>query len=187
MKPTTTTKAIAAAVLVLSMPAAAVAQEESPFLGLSVADLAQTWLLRDCGIEDEPLLEAAVVQHAAELTPIFRIAWEEGPPERLVAETRQQASERFARNRAALRDPESLGLSSEDAERASARTAEDFVARSVQSLEIGYRTQALRGLFLTAGDEGRALVEQVARQQEESALADAARLLLKEGMGATAQ
>lgn len=177
----TKTATVAVALLALALPPAAVAQEDNRFLQLSVADLAQTWLLRDCGVADRPLLEAALVQRAAEVTPILRTAWEDGPSERLLAETRERARERFDRNQALLSDPESLGLSPEDAERAAARSAEEFVDRSVRSLEIGYRSQALSGLYLVAGDEGRALAEQVAAAEEDTALRDTARLLLKDG------
>ena len=168
---------IAVTLLALALPGPAIAQDENRFLSMSVIDLAETWLLRNCGIEEEPLLEVAIVRHAGELTPLFISAWEQGPAEELAKEVRDKARGRFDRNRATLEDADSLGLSPEDTKRASDRTAEDFVNRSVQSFETGYRGQALRGLYFVGGDESRRLLKQVAGE-EKSAFSDTARLLL---------
>ena len=168
---------IVAMLLALAAPVTGSAQEENRFLAMSVADLAQVWLLRDCGTLDEPLLEAAVLQHAEGLRPLFSRAWEEGPPEESFKGVREDARSRFDRNRAALEDAGSLGLTSEDAKRAGSRTVDDFVKRAVDSFETGYRSQALRGLYFVGGDEGRQLLEQIAGE-EDSPFGDAARILL---------
>lgn len=169
---------IVVALLALALPSATLGQEENRFLAMSVVDVAQTWLLRNCGIDDEPLLELAIARNAEELAPLFLSAWEEGPAQELVREVREGARGRFDRNRATLQDAEGLGLSAEDAERAAARSADDFVDRAVKSFEVGYRSQALRGLYLVGGEEGRQLVEQVAGG-EESAFKEIARLVLE--------
>ncbi len=155
----------------------ATAQEENRFLKMSVAELAQTWLLRNCGTEEEALLEVAIVRQAVELNPIFVDAWRQGPDQESVDETRKQARERFDRGRVALQDPEGLGLSAEDARRAQERTAEAFVGRAVSTFETGCRSQALRGLYLVGGEQGRRILEDVANDAQ-SEYAVTARLIL---------
>jgi len=173
----TRTRWMALTLLLLVLPETTLAQEQNRFLAIPVAELARTWLLRNCGIAEEPLLEAAVIRRAEELTPVFTRAWENGPPEALLAEARDSALKRFERNRAAL-EGEGLGLSVDDARRARARTADDFVGRALESLEIGYRSQALRGLYLGGSETGRQLVQQLAGRKDDSVYGATARVLL---------
>ena len=77
----TKTHEITIALLLLALSGAAVGQEQNRFLALPVAELAQTWLLRNCGITEEPLLEAAIVRRGSELQPLFSRAWDDGPPQ----------------------------------------------------------------------------------------------------------
>ena len=169
---------LVATALLAALPSPITAQESNPFLNLSVEELAETWLLRNCGVDDEPLLEIAVTRQGPALQPAFISAWRDGPPEVLLKETREAAATRYARNRTALEDPESLGLSSENLERAQNQTADAYVARTIESFDNAYRSQALRGLYFAGGDEGRQILEQAATDTE-SPLGDAARLILE--------
>lgn len=178
MKPKTIYIVIVAVLLVSARPGPGTTQESNPFLAMSITDLAQTWLLRECGIDDEPALEIAVTRQGKKLEPLFFGAWEKGPSDNLVREIREAALSRFERNRAALADTESLGLTSQDAKRASRRSVKDFVTRSVEDFETNYRSQALRGLFFAGGEQGMQLLDQVASDAD-SQFGDTARILLK--------
>jgi hypothetical protein len=131
-----------------------VAQESSPFIDLLVEVLAETWLTRNCSVDDEPLLEIAVTRQGSALQPPFISAWREGASYAALRETREAASARFERNRRALDDPKSLGLSTEKLERARKHKEDEYVSRAVDIFDAEYRSQALRGLYFAGGAEG---------------------------------
>ncbi len=163
-------KAILALLLLLA-PAALAAPawgQDNPFVALPDETLAQTWLLRDCAVEDEPLLAAAVQARAAALGPRFARAWQGGPPAALIEEARTAAFARFDRNREVMADAEaSLGLSPEDAALLAQITPESYAAESVESVTATFRQQALAGLALVGGAEGRGLLERAAADPAE--------------------
>jgi hypothetical protein len=169
---------LALSLLLFSLPGASVAQESNPFINLPVEVLAETWLTRNCGVDDEPLLEIAVTRQGSALQPLFISAWREGAPDATLRETREAASARFERNRRALDDPKGLGLSTENLERARKQTEDAFVSRAVDSFDTEYRSQALRGLYFAGGDEGRQILEQAAADAQ-SPFSSAARIVLK--------
>ena len=146
----TRTASIISILLFLALPNGIHAQDQNPFLSMSVPELAQTWLLRTCAVEDEGFLDNAITRHSRELTAIFTTALEQGAPEELVNEVRESALDRFHRNRITLKDAGKLGLTPEDAQRAKNRTPEEFVNRAVLSFKSGYRSQTQRGLSLLA-------------------------------------
>lgn len=164
-------------VLLLALPSVVAAQESNPFTGFVPEQLAETWLFRNCGIDDERFLELALLEQRRALKPLFRQAWQAGPSESSVADVRRAATARFQRNRSVLAEPEILGLSPPDIERAKARSAEEFATRAVSSFDTAYRSQALRGLFITGDAQERAMLEQVAVDSS-SPFSDDARLIL---------
>ncbi len=143
----------------VSVSELALAQNSKRFINLPVEALADTWLTRNCGIDEESQLEVAVARHGEALETIFLSAWQEGPPEKQIRETSDAAAKRYQRNRELLNDPESLGLSEGDLARYKTRSEEGFVTRAVENFDFGYRSQALRGLFFTGGDAGREVIE----------------------------
>lgn len=151
---------LALTVLLSAVPA--MAQNSNRFINLPLEVLAETWLTRNCGIDEELRLEAAVAQRGGALEPIFMSAWREGPPEEQIRETSNAAAERYQRNRELLDDPESLGLTNENLARYKSQSEEGFVTRTVENFNFGYRSQALRGLLFTGGDAGREVVEATA-------------------------
>ena len=151
---------LALSVLLFSVPA--IAQDSNRFINLPLEALADTWLTRNCGIDEESQLEIAVARRGEALETIFLSAWREGPPEEQIRDTSNAAAKRYQRNRELLNDPESLGLSDEDLARYKTRSEEGFVTRAVENFDFGYRSQALRGLFFTGGDAGREIFEATA-------------------------
>lgn len=164
----------------LFLAAPAFAQEPNRFVNLPLELLADTWLTRNCDIDEESQLEIAVARHGEALQRLFLAAWEEGAPEEKLRLTRTAAAERFQRNRALLDDPDSLGLGPEDLARYKARSEEGFVTRSVENYDFGYRSQALRGLFYAGGAAGLEIVEAVAADAQ-SPFNSIALLALKSG------
>lgn len=163
--------------LFLTVPS--LAQEPNRFINLPLEVLADTWLTRNCGIDEESQLEIAVARRGEALQAIFLGAWREGAPEKKLRVTRAAAAERFQRNRALLEDPESLGLGEADLARFKARSEEGFVRRSVDNYDFGYRSQALRGLYFAGGAAGREIVEATALDGQ-SPFNSIARLVLKD-------
>jgi len=121
---------------------------------------------RNCGIEEERLLEIAIARHGEALEPLFIRAWREGPGNEQVKAAQESGVARYRRNQAVLQDPESLGLSDDDLARTKATTEESYVTRVVDNQDLSYRGQALRGLFVAGGDEGRQIVEGIAADSE---------------------
>lgn len=169
---------LALSILLLSLPGTSAAQESNPFINLPIEVLAETWLTRNCAVNDEPLLETAVTRQGMALQPLFISAWREGPPEAQLRKTREAGSARFERNRSALDDPDSLGLSTENLERAKSQTEDAYVSRAVDSFDTAYRSQALRGLYFAGGNEGRQILKQAAADTQ-SLFNSAARIVLE--------
>lgn len=166
---------LALSVLLLAVPA--IAQDSNRFVNLPLEVLADTWLTRNCGIDEESRLEVAVARRGEALEAIFLSAWREGPPKEQIRVTSNAAIERYQRNREFLNDPESLGLGDEDLASYKTRSEEGFVTRAVDNFDFGYRSQALRGLFFTGGDAGRETVD-VTAADTQSPFNSIARLVL---------
>ena len=150
----------------LFLAAPALAQAPNPFINLPLEVLADTWLTRNCGIDEESQLEIAVARRGEALQAIFLSAWREGAPEEKLREARAAAAKRFQRNRALLEDPQSLGLAAGDLARYKARSEEGFVMRAASNYDFGYRSQALRGLYFAGTAAGREIVEATAADSQ---------------------
>lgn len=150
--------------LILAAPA--LAQAPNPFINLPLEVLADTWLTRNCGIDEESQLEIAVARRGEALQPIFLSAWREGAPKEKLRETRAAAAKRFQRNRALLQEPQSLGLAETDLARYKSRSEEGFVMRAANNYDFGYRSQALRGLYFAGAAAGREIVEATAADSQ---------------------
>ncbi len=168
------------ALFILLFAVAAIAQESNRFINLPLEVLADTWLTRNCGIDEESQLEVVVARRGEALEAIFLSAWRDGPPKEQVRVTSNAAAKRYQRNRELLNDPESLGLGNEDLARNKARSEESFVTRAVEGFEFGYRSQALRGLYFAGGDAGRRIVEATAADTQ-SPFNSIAKLVLARG------
>ena len=150
----------------LFLAAPTLAQEPNPFINLPLEVLADTWLTRNCGIDEESQLEIAVARRGEALQAIFLSAWREGAPEEKLREARAAAAKRFQRNRALLEDPQSLGLAAGDLARYKARSEEGFVMRAASNYDFGYRSQALRGLYFAGTATGREIVQATAADNQ---------------------
>lgn len=157
----------------------ALAQAENVYLNLPTAELAEVWLQRTCGVDDEPLVRLAIAARAAELAPVFRRAVVSGPGADDIARIEEAAARRFEARESVLRDaPELTGLAAEALEGARAQTREDFVERSRDSYVVGYRTQALIGVRIADPQGSRGMLEELAKDSD-SPLQGTARTLLR--------
>lgn len=141
-------------------------------------ELAERWLLRTCELGSEPL-ERALRAAPDDVARLLVAAFRSGPSPARVAAIEEAARARFALRQGALARRHGSGLSRADLERAAATTEGEFVARAREAFELGYRTQALRGVVVASPALARTLLED-ASQDRTSPLREVALHLLQQ-------
>lgn len=175
---------MAAAALVAGCQTAQdVSTPESPPVSVQLAelgapDLAQTWLLNNCGIDDLSVLVAELRDRAAELEPLFLDAVRAGPPDDLTRSVADAAQRRFSAGLRELAEGESFGLSDDDRAALKTRDPEAYVERVRANFDIAYRSQAVLGLGIVGSEETRAFLQEMAAD-DESRLQSSARRALR--------
>ena len=139
------------------------------YAAVKTPQLLELWLLENCALPADDKLVAVLRARRAEVTPQLRRALKAGPPDSLVAQAEAAARARFTMRRKALEEPDRLGLSDDDLKRAMQRSEAKFVARAKESLDTGYRSQALLGLVAVLGSDADADVDAVAADEKSSA------------------
>lgn len=145
---------------------------------LTVDEIAQTWLVLNCGLSPTLVTEEVLATRAEELEPLFLEALREGPSPELTEEARRAAEGRFKARLRVLENSESLGLSLENRRRAEELGREEYLQRQLADLEIRYRAQAVAGLGIVGGPESARVLSELA-QNEESPLQAAAQEALR--------
>jgi hypothetical protein len=137
-----------------------------------------TWLTRDCSSADKLVLEGQLQAVGAPLEPVFWEAYRLGPPttdlERDTAAIRRRYEVRqkwLAGNQGA----DLLGA--EEVERLRGQDGEDYTTRELERITVGYRTAAILGLALVAGEGSTAALEAIAGDTENAAATAAAAAL----------
>lgn len=172
---------VTAFAIVLSGTAIAQGPASRPALEALPQDARQlvlTWLSRDCSSADKMVLEGQLQAVDAPIEAVFWEAYRLGPAtadlERDTAAIRRRYEVRqkwLAGNQGA----DLLGA--EEVERLRGQDGEEYTARELERIAIGYRTAAILGLALVAGEESAAELEAIAGDAENPAATAAAAAL----------
>jgi hypothetical protein len=136
----------AALVLVLVLPGWVAAQQQSP-------DLLSLWLLTDCEVGTEGVLQTQVAQAGAQLVPGFVQAAQNGPDASTLAAVTTAAGREFDQIEAFLAAGGAVnsGIPAADIQTLQNLSRNDFVAQETNDFVFSYEARALVGLGIVGG------------------------------------
>jgi hypothetical protein len=133
----------------------------------AVRATAMTWLLNNCALGEEDRLERAVRDNAAVIEPFFLEVLAKGPDPKLVAEVEATANERYSQREAMLKGDaaKAAGLTDEQRRLLTETTRAEFVDLEKRNFVLRFQAQAVAGLGLTGGPEGKKALERLAKDE----------------------
>lgn len=164
----------AAAIVVLwGVAGSAVAQQLPP----EALNLVQTWLVKNCDIGEEQMLEQDLRQLGIRLEPAFLEALKDGPDAKLLSDFDEASGKRFDQRQELVKAGVGLGLGGEDLEAARKVTREDFITQEREDFILRYKSQALAGLGIVGGAKARGVLQGLARDEKSPLQGSAAQAL----------
>ncbi|MBZ5634631.1 MAG: hypothetical protein LAO55_16020 [Acidobacteriia bacterium] len=122
----------------------------------------ETWLQKDCGVGEQDQLKPILRMFKPQFEQFFLNALNNGPPAQLMAQVEETASTTFDLLEAALKTGKGLGLSEADLNDLRMVTREQYVAREREDFAINYKSRAVSGLGIVAGDRGKTVLQALA-------------------------
>jgi hypothetical protein len=151
-----------AAVLALAATVAVAQPRET--LPPEVQPIFEHWVRATCVGDEQRGLEAQLLRYAVPLAAAFRRAIVAGPPPEELREARAAAEARFAaRAKFPLADFKIEGVSDKDIAAFRRVSRQAYVDDQVKRFATGYRANAVAGLAIVGGPEGRATLARLAR------------------------
>ncbi len=123
---------------------------------------ADTWLLKSCSQGEQDQLTDVLRKYKTQFETFFLNALQSGPPSALVSQVEAAASKAFDLRRQALKTGNGLGLSPAQLDAARKVTREQYVAGERDNFIISYKSRAVGGLGIVAGERGRAALRALA-------------------------
>jgi len=138
-----------------------------------------TWLLKACDVAEQDQLSAVLRKFKQQFEQFFLSALNDGPPAQLLAEQAAEASRRFDLRQEALKTGKGLGLSDAELKAARMVTREQYLAREKDDFVISYKSRAVGGLGVVAGDKGKAVLVALATDRNSPLQGSAQQALLQ--------
>jgi hypothetical protein len=138
-----------------------------------------TWLLKACDLHEQDQLSPVLRKFKSEFEEFFLNALENGPPPQLLADVETTASKTFDLRQQALKTGKGLGLSEADLQAARAITREQYLARARNDFVTSYKSRAVGGLGVVAGERGKAVLRAIASGQASPLQGSAQQALLQ--------
>lgn len=120
------------------------------------------WLQKDCSVGEQDRLTPVLQAFKTQFETFFLDALNNGPPAPLLAQVEATASRIFDLRQAMLNSGKSLGLTDADLNALKMMTREQYVAREKQSFVNSYKSRAVAGLGVVAGERGKAALRMIA-------------------------
>ena len=111
-----------------------------------VISLIELWLLDNCDLGEEGVLEKRLMGLGADAEPYLILALETGPGERLMKELEESLASRWEKRGEILRTADGTVLGKEDLDAARKVTREEYFAMEKASFVLRYRDRAILGL-----------------------------------------
>jgi hypothetical protein len=121
-----------------------------------------TWLRKDCSVGEQDQLSPTLRKFQTQFEAFFLDAFNNGPPAQLVREVETTASKTFELRQGALKTGKGLGLSEADLQALRMVTREQYIAGEKEKYSISYKSRAVAGLGIVAGDRGKAALRALA-------------------------
>ena len=175
--------ALSATALAIVLSGTAIAQTRASRPALEALpqeaqQLVLTWLSRDCSSADKLVLEGQLQTTGASLEPVFWEAYRLGLPTADLERATAAIRRRYEVRQKWLAGSQSADLlGAEEVKRLRGQDGEEYTARELERISVGYRTAAILGLALVAGEESTAELEAIAGDAENAAATAAAAAL----------
>jgi len=138
-----------------------------------------TWLLKACDIGEQGQLSAVLRKFKPQFEIFFLNALNNGPSPQLLMENEAAASRRFDLRQEALKTGKGLGLSEADLQAARMTTREQYLAHEREDFVVSYKSRAVGGLGVVAGEKGKTALQALAADQNSPLQGSAQQALLK--------
>jgi hypothetical protein len=146
------------AALVFFVNEAATQGSESDALPPGLKEFVETWLYRDCGIDNDSLA-VVLVQQEATLEPVFWEAFAQGPPQARLRADSVATQDLHARRNRWLREFGDATLGEATAARLLDLPVDSLIAEQRQIAVRNYKENALIGLGYTGGRDTESRLE----------------------------
>ena len=120
------------------------------------------WLQKDCSVGEQDRLSPVLRKFKEQFEPFFLDALNNGPPPQLLNQIEATASKIFDLRKAVLQTGKGVGLSGADLEAIRRVTREQYIAQERGNFVISYKSRAVAGLGIAAGDRGKAALRALA-------------------------
>ena len=118
-----------------------------------------TWLRKDCSVGEQDRISQVLRKYPPQLETFFMDALANGPPAQLLNQIETTASKTFDLRQAALKTGKGLGLSQADLQALRSVTRAQYIASEKENYSISYKSRAVAGLGIVAGDKGKAALQ----------------------------
>lgn len=121
-----------------------------------------TWLQKDCSVGEQDKLSPVLRMFKRQFEIFFLAALNDGAPAQLLNQVAATASQIFDRRQAVLQSGKNLGLTDAQLQALRMMTRDQYVAREKENFTISYKSRAVAGLGVVAGDTGKAALRMLA-------------------------
>jgi len=122
----------------------------------------QGWLRQDCAVGDQGQVIVLFNRSKADFEQFFLDALKSGPPADLLAQVDSASARLFDLRQEALRSGKTLGLSPANLQYVRQTTKDQYVASERARFVNHYNSQAVSGLAIVAGAQGKAALRALA-------------------------
>jgi hypothetical protein len=157
--------------IALMMAAGCTRQPESP------AALFDRWLANTSSDVDDKEILTAILKNQDAMERLFIEAFRNGPNAAQRDEVEESVQRTWSLLQVQLAEPDAYGLDQQDIEEMKSLSLTTQTRRALDRFEHSYKATALRGLGITQGAEGKAVLAQIAADRSSPFQALAAGLL----------
>lgn len=138
-----------------------------------------TWLMKACDLGETDQLSPILRKFKPQFELFFLNALDSGPAPQLLKQNETAASKIFDLRQAALKTGKGLGLSEADLQAMRMITREQYLAHEKENFVISYKSRAVGGLGVVAGEKGKAVLRALAADQNSPLQSSAQQALLE--------
>ena len=166
------------AFLALSMLFPILVSSQVSYDKLNAAEVSQVWLRNNCDVGENNSLHERIKALALEVEPMFIMAFREGPSSEDISKVQNLSRKQYETIQNGIKSGENFGLKKEDVDIARSQSLPAFLENEKNNFLLAFRSQALMGLSITAGEAGKNILQQVA-SDEKSPLTPTAKYAIK--------
>lgn len=138
-----------------------------------------TWLSKACDVGEKDQLSDVLRKFKPQFELFFLNALNNGPAPQLLKEIESAASMIYDLRREALKTGRGLGLSETDLQAAQRITREQYAAHEKENFVISYKSRAVAGLGVVAGQKGKEVLRALAADRNSPLQISARQALLQ--------